>query len=255
MLLPEEVAALHKAESRVPRNRVIVLIVTLLVMFIPLAVYLPGEGHVDHLLGRDEEVMAVVDSVNTNGSCRKPRRTRYVIEVSWTTDSGTGRDSYSQCGNPPVVGSSIPVWVGPSGNVSRNSPAYDRIGLSAISLGLAIMAAGIGFAIVIVAQRHRRRLLTAGVMPLSAPTAVEVSRGPKSAVLMRHMANPPQPPGRNTQITVVLHTRQGSPPTSRAPRDVVGTWWLYVAPPVHKTKRTGLLYRGQERCWIDFRPR
>lgn len=254
MLLPDEVAALQKAEARYPRNRLIVIIVALVLMCVPVAVYLPGEGHVDHLLGRDEEVSALVESVNTSGSCRKPRRTRYVIEVRWESSFGSGSDTYTQCGNPPTAGSSVQVWVGPSGNVSRNSPATDRIGLTAISLGIGAFAAGIGFLIIITSRRHRQRVLQAGVMTLAAPVAVEVSRGQKSAVLMRHLPPQPHPPGRNTQIGVVLYTQQGSAPTTKTPRNIAGSWWMYLAPPVHKSKRNALLYRGQERCWIDFTP-
>ncbi|MFD0558130.1 hypothetical protein FB566_3423 [Stackebrandtia endophytica] len=254
MLLPDELAALQAAEARYPRNRLIVIIVTLVLTFVPAAIYLPGAGNLDHLLGKDEQVDAVVESVNTNGSCRKPRRTRYVIEVRWESSFGSGSDTYTQCGNPPTTGSSVQVWVGPSGEVSRNSPTADLIGLTAISLGVAAFTAGIGFVIIITSRRQRQRVLQAGVMTLAAPVAVEVSRGQKSTVLMRHLPPQPHPPGRNTQIGVVLYAQQGSTPTTRTPRNIAGSWWMYLAPPVHKSKRNALLYRGQERCWIDFTP-
>lgn len=60
-----------------PAPVVSVVLVGLSLAIVAFAVYLPGEGHPDHLLGRDEAVPAEVELVWDVGSCKRSATRKY----------------------------------------------------------------------------------------------------------------------------------------------------------------------------------
>lgn len=270
MLLADEVAAIRRYEARASRAWVLLTVLALVAALVPPLVYLPGEGRLDHLLGRDRPVVAEVESVQVDGFCRRRAIDHYQVEVSWTIDGSPGRGSYSLCREAPREGERTRVWIGPSGHMEPNSPRHDRLGLALVSLSVGALVVVLG-AVMIVPPRHRRRrLLATGGRGLAPGVPVELRRAGRGRLRMRQIAPVPMVSDpmsaaptaptvaaldRGVVAEVAIHSLPGLPPTARARGEMPGTWWFHVAPSVGSRRKTGLLVRGHERCWIEFTDR
>ncbi|OZM74695.1 hypothetical protein CFN78_00130 [Amycolatopsis antarctica] len=254
MLLPDEATELRRAEARNPRRWLIVVLLSLVAAVVPVVVTLSTDGSLSHLLGRTEAVSATVDSVRAAGTCGRDDNTEYRVQVRWTLDGNPGRGDYLRCRNAPKEAASVEVWVGPDGQVHPDSPTTTLVGLTFLAFVLVVLVWSLGVRTIVPPSRRRRRLLAAGSRQLAQPVPVELLVGKK---LRMRIAVPAQISGQERAVTVnpVLCAGDGSPPTTRLRPTMIGSYWLYLAPDNGSRRRSGLLVRGQRRCWIDFTPR
>lgn len=253
MLLPQEFAKLNKSEQRVALHRSIVIVLTFIATVLPAVLYLPTDGHLDHLLGRSEPVVAAVESVHEIGSCSRSHRTRYRAELSWTVDGVPGNGVLERCaGSVPRAGSVLDVWVGPNDTVVVNSPTVDRVGLTATSLVMGCGTAISGLAVLHAQRQRRRQLLAVGNLGLSQPTPVQLHRGYRGRLHIVSTAPVPVPAAHGKKLALIFYSRYGSEPSIRLPRQAVGPWWLRFAPTNDPRRQIVLLERGQERCWAQL---
>ena len=256
MLLPNETAKLRQQFSRTPIYLLVIGIVAVICTLGPGLIYLSSEGRVDHLLGNDEMVTATVDNVEETGSCgRRSRSTEHRVYVSWTIDGEPRGGSYLKCGLTPSIGDSIEVWVGPTGHVEDDSPTYDRIGLGSATVVIGGMVLGIGLLIVVSQRRKMHRLLAHEHARLSPPIPVTIVRGSKSQLWMVHSMPAVLGNSLRLRVEMILFNAYGAPAKLVAPRTISGDWWLYLVHTNDPKQRIGLLGRGQERAWIQFRRR
>lgn len=250
-LLPSEMAALERADRLRPTHRVVLLAFAVLLLLLPAALYLREPGHRDHILGRDQPVVAQVDSVRPDGRCgRRSRSTDHRVEVSWQLDGRPGSGSYQHCGSgAPRPGQSIQVWVGPSGYVSEHSPTYDRIGMTLVGLLFGGLLGGGGLAMQAASARRRRQVVAAAASPMLAPVPVQVvrrGRGPRVLELL----GPPTGPGLAAgKLHPVLSTdpAKASATIASVP---TGQWWAHHQQAPEQGSRVALLVRDQQRIWV-----
>ena len=255
MLHPHESTKLNSLLGRVGWYWAISLIVTVLLAAIPTVInLLGGDDNVEHFLGDTQSYTARVDSVEPNGQCgSRVRRTRYRVEVSWVENQSTYQGSFSECGHAPPPGSSVAIWVADSGTVFGESPASTRTMsiLTGAALGTIGLGLGLGLATM---QRARRRLATVGYGPLSQAMPVDLVRGHRNS--WRIHPHGSIPAIDKAQLMPILYSNGGSRPTNRVPRNAVGQWWFSMAQPIAGSKKQiALLQRGNERCWVQLKPR
>ncbi|KMS85419.1 hypothetical protein [Prauserella rugosa] len=237
MLHSHEAAELRRRESRKPIRWLLVALGSLVAALIPVLIAVSTSGGVDHLLGRTEPVTATVERVDVSGKCK--HRTEHRITAAWHLDGHPGRGEYRRCGDPPAEGSAVELWIGDDGHIEQESPTATRNGIGGLSLVMAALVWVLSVAILVPAGRRRRRLLATGSLPLAqaVPVELHVSRRVRMTV---H-----DPAGRrHVVIEPVLHSGRG--------RRLTGSWWLYPVPNGNDRRRSGLLVRGHERCWIDM---
>jgi hypothetical protein len=252
-MLPEELAALRRADRRSARSPMIIAIIAVLCALSPVTFYVLTEDiAADHLLGRTERVQARVESVSLEGRCHRSSTGRYRVEVGWSIDGASGRGSYSTCGNDPAVGETIDAWVAASGQVTPGSPTGTRLGMAGFGLLLGGGAAAAGSVLVVQARRRRRRLLAVAAGGLAPAEPVEVTRTRNAYFRVRPAARPPGSAPVGSRATATLYSRAGVPTRRPAPRAMEGPWQLRMAPATDARGLVGLLTRGHERCWIDI---
>ncbi|HIV57449.1 MAG TPA: hypothetical protein H9902_05770 [Candidatus Stackebrandtia faecavium] len=255
MLLPEEAAQARHYLARIPRYTLVTVLITLALAAVPTLIYVSFDGHLDHLLGKDKQVTAMVDDVRPDGTCGRSRNTDHRVEVSWMDDGERRSGVYYHCKNAPVRGSTIQVWAGPSGHVAIDSPATDRAGLTALSVILAGIALTIGTSALTATRNQYRQLLLQGHQPLSRPIAVELNPAGKGSIKMKHAAPDIIGTKRSRRVRVMFHRSASGKTSLSEGAGIWGTWWLQLTRTTERKKQIGLLTRGNERCWVYFRRR
>lgn len=250
MLSPNETAALKRMLAQSPMHMAIVVFIGLLSAVLPTVVYLSDEGRVDHILGRDEAVTATVEHVEDLGRCNRRSNNEYYIELSWETGEG----GYTKCGgSAPKTGDTRQVWVGPSNHVEEHSPTVDRILLGVISLFAVALAGGLGT----MSVRHRRnklrRLLSHENGALAPPLDVTIERGPKRRLWLLHSAPRHLGKTRKLRLEPILINAHQPGKTVGTRRSMTGSWSIHRLHPNDGAHQIGLLTRGNERCWVQFR--
>ncbi|MGC5617069.1 hypothetical protein [Georgenia sp. Z1491] len=250
---PDEIEALRDAGGRRTRRQwLVVALVTVLVALVPVGIYVVT-GNLDHLLGNSEEVTARVERVETDGSCRGRPVDRLDVEVSWTVDGTSGHGSYSRCDERLAVGDSVQVWVAPNGTMSPESPTELRSGLLVGSVLLALAGAGSGAAMILMNRGRRRRLLAARTAPLGPPVRVRVKQLGRGRATVRLVDPAPGVVDPRPSAVPVIHFRPGRRPGTMTTFGILGEWWLHVAPIGDPRRQHGVLVRGDERLWVEFR--
>ena len=250
MLCPNETAAIERMLTRVPGRMAIAVLIGLLCAVLSTVAYLSGEGRVDHLLGRDEAVTATVEHVEDLGHCNRQRSNEYYVELSW--DSGEG--GYTRCGGSvPKTGDTRQVWVGPSNHVEEHSPTVTRIRFGVLNLFVIALPVGI---VTLSMRLHRnslRRLLSRKHGALAPPLDVTIERGPKRRLWLLHSA--PQHFGKTRKLALhpILINAHQPGKTVRTRRSMTGSWSIHRLQPNDGPGQIGLLTRGNERCWVQFR--
>ncbi|MCP2253535.1 hypothetical protein LY13_002288 [Prauserella aidingensis] len=252
MLLADEVAAIRRADARLPLRWLLVAsgwLAMPVIMGISVS-----EGHtLDHLLGRTTAVSATVESVDEHdGWCDKEDGDVTNVYLRWTLHGEPGEGGYGGCRNIPAVGDTVQIWVMPgSHEVHRDSPEESRIVL-AIGLAVSVLiAVGMGALLLVPPQRRRRRLLAArNLHLLTRPVPVALSMGNNTIGIQ-----PVAGGDRRVNVYIVVRRRPGATTSTFPSRKLKGTWWLHLAPDDGAKRRFGLLVRDQERAWIDMAAR
>lgn len=187
MLLPDEVAALRRADAGDARQWLVVALVSVVAAVAPTLVAVSTSIEPEHLLGRTRAVSATVDAVHTAGHCGRDRDTEYRVHIRWALDGSRHRGDYRLCAHAPHRGETVRVWIATNGRMHTDVPSH-----------------------------------------------------------------PPLPASRRITVRPVLHRRPGSPATTGVRPGLTGTWWLHLTPHSRSRRRSGLLVRGHERCWIDL---
>ncbi|WP_163544353.1 hypothetical protein [Occultella kanbiaonis] len=252
-MLPEEFAALRRADERSARSPRIVAVIAVLCALFPVMIYLlTVDIAADHLLGRTEQVRATVASVTVEGHCSRSSVDRRRVEVTWSIEGAPGRGSYSTCGNVPAVGEMIDAWVAASGQVTPGSVAGARLGMAGFGLFLGGGAVAVGSAFVVQARRRRQRLLAAAAGGLAPAEPVELTRTRNAYFRVRPAAGTPGSTPVVSRAITTLYSRAGVPTRRPAPAAMEGPWQLQMAPATDARGLVALLTRGPERCWIDI---
>ncbi|MGO1509483.1 MAG: hypothetical protein ACTHXO_10275 [Actinomycetaceae bacterium] len=254
---PDEIAALRAADAggHDRRQWFVAAAVAVLLTVLPLGLWAAFEKTgADHLLGRVEEVTAQVDRVERIGSCRRDAIPRYEVTLAWSSDVPPGSGTLEKCREAPQVGASIQAWVTADGHVTDESPALVRTGLGLVGLALAAATLGVGGLTPVPSRNRRRRLREADTGSLGPAVPVNVGLAIKGEARMTWTGADGSAWTARPR-TVVRTTKNGytSGRSHRLPPS--GRWWLHAAPAADPRHRHGLLVRGSERCWIEFRPR
>lgn len=252
MLLPDEIAALRRADAGDARQWLAVALVSVVAAVAPTLVAVSTSIEPEHLLGRTRAVSATVDAVHTAGHCGRDRDTEYRVHIRWTLDGSRHRGDYRLCAHAPHRGETVRVWIATNGRVHSDSPTTSRLGLAFLSVTLVLFVCGFGARGILPPRRWRRRLLTSRGHLAEPPIPVHLSEGKKVRMHTDVPSHPSLPASRRITVRPVLHRRPGSPATTGVRPGLTGTWWLHLTPHSRSRRRSGLLVRGHERCWIDL---